>query len=248
MPKCGIPLEVDTQMNGISALNSNPQIGGTSITLISGGPDLSGLASSRLGGGLDPLAFNPQGSLLALQNQLMTRTLTQMMEMVMRLMGNGGSPASSSGSSSSASSSSPSTSSGGSGFGTSQGVGQAQPTETGKKLAEFAHAEATNGDSKGGLCYRDVSRALKKIGINVTGASAYMAAEQLAKNDKVTEVKVSKEDLPKLPAGAIVVWDKGNGHEHGHISISTGDGKEASDLMRTQITNYGTAFRVFMPK
>ena len=59
---------------------------------------------------------------------------------------------------------------------------------------------------------------------------------------------MAQSDLPKLPAGAIVVWDKGNGHEHGHISIATGDGKEASDLMRNQITNYGTSFRVFMPQ
>ncbi|MCA9777398.1 MAG: hypothetical protein KC800_11795, partial [Candidatus Eremiobacteraeota bacterium] len=71
---------------------------------------------------------------------------------------------------------------------------------------------------------------------------------QLAKNPKVKEVNVSPQDFKKLPAGAIVVWDKGAGHEHGHISVALGNGKEASDVIRDQITNYGTKPRVFIPK
>lgn len=120
-------------------------------------------------------------------------------------------------------------------------------TETGRKLASIAQQEATNGDSQGGWCLRDVSRALSKVGINVSGASAYMAADQLANNPKVKEIKASSSELSKLPPGAIVVWDKGPGHPHGHISIALGNGKEASDLVRNQITNYGTSFRVFVP-
>lgn len=126
--------------------------------------------------------------------------------------------------------------------------GPVQGTSTGQRLAEIARAEATNGDSKGGLCFRDVGRSLRKIGIETSGASAYMAADQLARNPKVKEIKVPQSQLARLPAGAIVVWDRGAGKPHGHISISTGDGKEASDLMRNQITNYGTSFRVFMPQ
>ena len=56
------------------------------------------------------------------------------------------------------------------------------------------------------------------------------------------------KDLPKLPPGAVVVWNKGPGHPHGHISISLGGGREASDKIRKQITNYGTSVRVFLPK
>jgi hypothetical protein len=182
----------------------------------------------------------------------MNQTLLSLMQMMLQLMLNrasggnagGATPAvESAGGSSEASGGS--SASGGAASSSAQGAPAAN--DTGKKLAEIARAEATNGDSNGGLCYRDVGRALSKIGINVSGASAYMAADQLAKNPKVKEVKVAQNELSKLPAGAIVVWDKGNGHEHGHISIATGDGKEASDLMRTQITNYGTRFRVFMP-
>jgi hypothetical protein len=194
-------------------------------------------------------------AMMMLQNQM----LTQMLSMLMQLMSPsasslGGSPSSLGGSFSPAStggSSSPSSTGTGSSSGAGSGAVDASQfqggTETGRRLAAEAQKEATNGDSSGGWCFRDAGRALAKVGINTSGASAYMAADQLAKNPKVKEIKVSQADLPKLPPGAIVVWDKGPGHPHGHISIALGNGKEASDLLRNQITNYGTSFRVFMP-
>lgn len=122
-------------------------------------------------------------------------------------------------------------------------------TPAGRELAASAFQHATDGTGDGRHCYRNVKQDLAKAGINVTGGSAYMAADQLAQNSKVQEVKgLANEDLKKLPPGAIVVWNRGNGHEHGHISIAMGDGREASDVMRKQITNYGTSFRVFLPK
>lgn len=222
-----------------------------------------GAASSRCGGGFPMGGMDPMGgalSMMMMQNQM----LVQMLGMLMQLMTGGGSasalgnpfsgssPSSLGGGGSSAPSDSGSSSSSSS-TGSGAGAGAVDPsqfsggTDAGRRLAAEAKAEATNGDSQGGWCYRDVGRALAKIGINVSGASAYMAADQLAKNPKVKEIKVSQADLPKLPPGAIVVWDKGPGHEHGHISVAMGDGHEASDLMRNQITNYGTSFRVFMP-
>ena len=116
----------------------------------------------------------------------------------------------------------------------------------GKDLAKFAE---NNANGPGGYCFKWVAQALRKFGVNTSGASAYMAADQLAKNDKFREVKIDGKDLAKLPAGAVVVWDRGNGHQHGHISISLGDGREASDKIRKQTTtSYGTSFRVFLPK
>lgn len=200
-----------------------------------------------------PAAADPMQGFMQTQ-MLMNHTLMQLMQLMVQLMANrsGGSQAAAAGSPSSQAVGGPSShtasASSPSGGGSAATAGMPGATDTGSKLAGIARAEATNGDSDGGLCYRDVGRALSKIGINVSGASAYMAAAQLEKNPKVKEMKVAQGDLPKLPAGAIVVWDKGNGHEHGHISIATGDGKEASDLMRNQITNYGTSFRVFMPQ
>ena len=212
------------------------------------GAGVNGLSSFGTAGAVDPMS---QG---LLQTQmLMNQTLMQLMQLMVQLMANraGGSSQAATGIPSSDTAAASSASGGGGaagGGGSAATAGMPGATDTGSKLAGIAKAEATNGDSNGGLCYRDVGRALSKIGINVSGASAYMAAAQLEKNPKVKEMKVAQGDLAKLPAGAIVVWDKGNGHEHGHISIATGDGKEASDLMRNQITNYGTSFRVFMPQ
>jgi hypothetical protein len=120
-----------------------------------------------------------------------------------------------------------------------------QGTGWGAKLAKDA---AANANGPGGYCFKWVSNALRRHGVNTSGASAYMAADQLAKNPKFREVKVNPQDLKKLPAGAVVVWNKGKGHPHGHISIALGNGKEASDKIRNQITNYGTGVRVFLPK
>ena len=118
-------------------------------------------------------------------------------------------------------------------------------TAFGKKLAVDAER---NANGPGGYCFKWVSQALRRHGVSTSGASAYMAADQLAKNDKFKEVKVSPSDFKKLPPGAVVVWNKGPGHPHGHISIALGDGREASDKIRNQITNYGTSARVFIPK
>ena len=119
------------------------------------------------------------------------------------------------------------------------------PSGWGAALAKDA---AANANGPGGYCYKWVGQALRRHGVNVSGASAYMGADQLAKNPKFREVKVNPQDLGKLPAGAVVVWNKGPGHPHGHISIALGNGKEASDKIRNQITNYGTSVRVFLPK
>ena len=90
--------------------------------------------------------------------------------------------------------------------------------------------------------------ALERQGMNLHGASAYMAADQLARNPRFREVQVPANQLRSLPPGAIVVWDRGQGKPHGHISIALGNGQEASDVLRNQITNYGTRHRVFLPR
>ena len=79
------------------------------------------------------------------------------------------------------------------------------------------------------------------IGKFLTGRHAYMAASQL--------VEVPASGLSSLPAGAIVVWGKGN-TKSGHISIALGDGQESSDFVGEQMfTHYGGAgARVFLPK
>ncbi|MGI5844961.1 MAG: hypothetical protein ACOX9B_12400 [Candidatus Xenobium sp.] len=129
--------------------------------------------------------------------------------------------------------------------GTVSAASLGQGTAWGRSLASDALRHSVKGP--GGWCYKYVAQALARHGVSVHGASAYMAADQLATKKEFREVKVSQADLKNLPAGAIVVWNKGNGHPHGHISISLGDGREVSDLVRNQITNYGTSYRVFLP-
>lgn len=124
----------------------------------------------------------------------------------------------------------------------------------GAAMAKDAEKHAVSGP--GGWCFKYVCEALARAGVKggVGGASAYMAADQLAKNPKFREIKVAPQDLKKLPAGAVVVWDRNGtgasaaGREHGHISISLGDGREVSDLIRPQTTNMGSNVRVFLPQ
>jgi hypothetical protein len=121
-------------------------------------------------------------------------------------------------------------------------------TPMGRQLASIAMHHATDGTGDGHHCYHNVKQDLARVGINVTGGSAYQAADQLANNPRVQEVRgLHPGDLHRLPPGAIVVWNRGNGHEYGHISVAMGDGREASDVMRNQVTHYGTSFRVFLP-
>lgn len=119
-------------------------------------------------------------------------------------------------------------------------------TAFGSSLAKDAFA---NANGPGGWCFRWVSQALRRHGVNTSGASAYMAADQLAKSNKFQEVKgLSRNDLRQLPPGAVVVWHHAPGQPHGHISIADGRGNEASDKIRKQTTTYPSTFRVFLPR
>ena len=119
----------------------------------------------------------------------------------------------------------------------------------GKKIAKTGQQIASARNTIG-QCYNAVAIALESnFGTFLTGLSAYMAADQLAKYPKFKEIKVSPDELPKLRAGSVVVWAKSVYHPHGHISIALGNGQEASDHIEPQITNLSgsSAFRVFIP-
>lgn len=131
--------------------------------------------------------------------------------------------------------------------------------EAGAKLAQAA----LNTRGTTGWCLAGVNDTLAKVyGQRLSFNSAYQAAaalkgevsgyEELA--SKFVEVEVPEDKLVNLPAGAIIVWDKGGnssvsslGQEHGHISIALGDGRESSDHIQNQTTNRGTDYWVFYP-
>jgi hypothetical protein len=120
----------------------------------------------------------------------------------------------------------------------------------GQKLAAAGESVANSLKSKG-YCYRGVKKAVKEaLGVNLTGGSAYMAADQLASSSKFTEVTgqfPNGDSLENLPPGAIVVWDKNNKHPYGHISIASGNGTEYSDHPQSQAKHISQKFRVFIP-
>ncbi len=131
----------------------------------------------------------------------------------------------------------------------------------GKKLAAAAH----NVRGTVGYCLGGVADSLESVygyGSMPDIMSAYQAADILAADTGIgahfKEVQVKREDLPNLPAGAIVVWDNNAngggsnvspaGKVHGHISIALGNGQESSDHIANQIVNRDATFRVFYPK
>jgi hypothetical protein len=117
----------------------------------------------------------------------------------------------------------------------------------GEKLAQYARQRMSGYQ---GSCYRYVALAIHANTESfLKGYHAYMAADYLASSRYFSEINVSDVNaLEDLPAGAIVVWGKGNSRS-GHISIADGRGNEISDHMRPQMLSHygGASARVFLP-
>ena len=127
-------------------------------------------------------------------------------------------------------------------------VGEVSATENGNKLAQIANQTAKQMGSSG-WCLKGVNNSLEKMyGFRLSYNSAYMAIPALDKmTDKFTKVNATKADLDKLPAGAVVVWEADGDNPHGHISISLGNGYEASDHVAKQYKNISEKFHVYIP-
>ena len=117
----------------------------------------------------------------------------------------------------------------------------------GALLADKAYLIASNRNTVG-ACYAAVADAIDVIiAVFLYGRHAYEAANQLANSQWFYEIH--EYNLNNLPLGAVVVWAKGNSRS-GHISISIGNGMEASDHIARQMINHygGGKERVFLPK
>jgi hypothetical protein len=122
-------------------------------------------------------------------------------------------------------------------------------TPAGTRLATAARDVASSMNSTG-WCYRAVKSAVARAtGVRLTGGSAHMAADQLARSGRFREVSVSPDQLRSLPPGAVVVWGRTDRSPDGHISVALGNGQEASDHIQTQMTSLRGAqnYRVFVP-
>ena len=120
---------------------------------------------------------------------------------------------------------------------------------TNQTLASAAESMASSMGTTG-WCLKGVNNTLEQVyGFRLSYNSAYQAIPDLQSRSDFTEVTdqyQSASDLVNLPAGAIVVWENSSNHPHGHISIALGDGREASDHIQNQTTNYGTQYHVFI--
>ena len=117
----------------------------------------------------------------------------------------------------------------------------------GQRIADAAYREATRRGTVG-WCYNAVADAIESVtGPFLWGGHAYQAADQLSSSSHFFEVW--GRDLRDLPEGAVVVWGKGNSRS-GHISVSLGNGQEASDHIASQMTYHygGASSRVFLPR
>ena len=122
-----------------------------------------------------------------------------------------------------------------------------QGSDFGKQFAAKAEQTA-NKINTSGLCLKGVNDTMQAMGLPVhREPAAWMAVDDFQKNPKFREVKVPKDQLKSLPAGAVVIWNKGSGLPYGHISVSLGDGREASSKVRNQLL-LNTDFHVFLPK
>ena len=115
------------------------------------------------------------------------------------------------------------------------------------RLANVARSVASKMNSRG-WCARGVFNSLQAAGLTIPrSASAYMAANTLARDPRFREVRLTDAQIRQLPPGAIIVSAAYNspGNPHGHIAITLGGGREASDHLGSVATN-GTQ-RVFIP-
>ncbi len=117
-----------------------------------------------------------------------------------------------------------------------------------KRLANAARNVASSMNTTG-WCARGVNRALRAAGLPMAPSpSAYMYARRLASDSRFREIKnVSDAGLRKLPPGAVVVFAPNGGRtRHGHIMVTLGGGREASDHIQ-RVSVHGTQ-RVFVPR
>ena len=132
-------------------------------------------------------------------------------------------------------------------FNSLQAKGLKYSSAKGQKLAKDM---ANHSDGFTGHCSRYVREGLQRTGLyNGHTASAYQMGGTLAKNKNFQEVSPNSVNLKNLPAGCILVYDKGAaGYSsiHGHIEVTLGDGTACSDG-RTRNVRSTNNMRIFVP-
>lgn len=132
-------------------------------------------------------------------------------------------------------------------FNSLQAKGLKYSSAKGQKLAKDM---ANHSVGFTGHCSRYVREGLQRTGLyNGHTASAYQMGGTLAKNKNFQEVSPNSVNLKDLPAGCILVYDKGAAgynNIHGHIEVTLGDGTACSDG-RTRNVRSTNNMRIFVP-
>lgn len=132
-------------------------------------------------------------------------------------------------------------------FNSLQAKGLKYSSAKGQKLAKDM---ANHSVGFTGHCSRYVREGLQRTGLyNGHTASAYQMGGTLAKNKNFQEVSPNSVNLKDLPAGCILVYDKGAAgynSTHGHIEVTLGDGTACSDG-RTRNVRRTNNMRIFVP-
>ena len=106
-------------------------------------------------------------------------------------------------------------------------------------------------NSKGfsGYCATYVKKAIEKSGLGAyEQGDAYEMPKILRKNKKFKEISPSEVNVEDLPAGCILVYNKGvQGYspKYGHTEITTGDGRAVSDGITNNL--HKTPSSIFVP-
>lgn len=125
--------------------------------------------------------------------------------------------------------------------------GELPSSEFGERLARAAENNARMVNTPG-YALREVSKVLREFSFALGNhQGCFQLVGDLRASALVQEVQIHRAQLMQLPPGAIVVWDKGPGLIHGHVSVALGDGREASSTVRTQL-QLNSNFWIFLPK
>lgn len=122
-----------------------------------------------------------------------------------------------------------------------------------EKLARTAERTGLIEGTRG-YCARGVNDTLQIAGLSngeIRSQAAFQCADKLANSENFKEVYVKREELASLPAGCIICWNRTNGgysasNIYGHIAVTLGNGKEASDHV-SNLKTFNQEYRVFVP-
>ena len=118
--------------------------------------------------------------------------------------------------------------------------------EAGQKLADIALKNAGDFHNH---CAGHVEDDIEEAGLGRrSDADAYQMLDTMNNNPNFKPLETTNIDVSKLPAGCVPVYDKGvsgYSNDYGHIEITLGDGRAASDGITNNIRQNPTA--IFAP-